>query len=826
MFAWRLFRRRPGVTLLIVVTLATGIGANVTMAAAIDRLLLRPPAYIRDPGRVVRLVMVTRDAAGRPLMGTRANYPMLLDLRRGAPAFEQVAAFEKWKQSSGTGAAARPIITTVVSASYFDLLGATPQLGRAFGERDGFPHGTDAGGPTLAVLSDRYWHEQYGADPAVIGRRIMVGSVTYTVTGVMPHGFTGTDDDAPDVWLPMSVAVPAASTSISLDERGGTWLSIIGRLSPSVTAAAAGRQAVDVWAPDLQALGARPADATRVVAAPFQKARGPDAPRDVRMAKWLALVSVLVLFLACVNVTSLLLARAFQRRSEIALRLALGATPARIARQLLAEALLLGLVAGAVGIGVAIGGGWMLHRLGVVPDPHAGIGSIIDVRLLVIATGVALATAVLISLLPIRQALNSDLVTSLRRDAGSLGGRTSRTRSVLVAMQSALCIIMLAMAGSFLRSLHQVRAIDLGVDVEHTVSLRVDMTSLPIPYWEVDSTYAEIERRLRAVPGVVRVTLAAGDPHQTGRAVAIHRIVNGVRRYYRPPNSGVAPMESAVDSGYFTTTGATLRGRDFSSADTPTSQRVVVLNAAMARLLFDKGEDPIGQCVYLPARSNASSGPCYRVTGILDGFWRDDILKRDNLSIFVPLTQQVVKNLGGRPSEVYLSVRGDAERIAENARQAVQSVRPDLPLVRATTMASLIDPQIGPWRVSAVLFSAFGAVALLIAAVGLYGVVSFTTTQRAPELAVRQALGARVRHLSVLVVGDGMRAVLGGLVVGLLVVFGMRSAVAPLLYGTSAADPLLLLTASTTLLASALVAALVPLSRVLRSEPARVLRAD
>lgn len=825
-FALRHFRRTPGITLLIVLTLAIGIGANVTMTAAIDSLMLRPPALIRDPGSVVRLVTVTQDTTGKSRSGAWANYPMLLDLQRSAPAFGQVAALAQSRLSSGTGALARPISATTVSASYFDLLGAAPELGRTFGARDGFPSGSDTGGPALALLSDRYWRAQYGADRAVIGTQITVGTARYTVTGVMPPGFTGAEDAAPDVWIPMSVAVPASSDGISLDQRGGTWLTVIGRLRPSATAAEAGHQASEAWLPAMRALGASPTDRISVVAAPLQKARGPDATRDVRMTKWLAFVSVLVLFMACVNVTSLLLARAFQRRPEIALRLAIGATPSRIARQLLAEALLLALVAGAAGVGVAIGGGWMLRRLGVVHDAGASIGSILDARLLVIATGVALVTAVLISLVPIRQALHGDLVTSLRRDAASLGGRTSRTRSVLVAMQSALCLVMLATAGMFLHSLRRVHSIDLGVDVEHTVSLHVDLTTLAIPYWQVDSTYAEIERRLRAVPGVARVTLAMNDPHESGRAVSIYRIVNGVRRDYRQPPRDVVPMESAVDSGYFTTTRATLRGRDFSSTDTPASQRVVILNAAMTRLLFDKGEDPIGECVYLPARSDAKGESCYRVIGVVDGFWRSDILQRDALSVFVPLTQQVVKYDLGRPHDVYLSVRGDPERVAEAARRAAQSVRPDLPLVRATTMASQVDPQVQPWRVSAVLFSAFGAVALLIAVVGLYGVVSFTTTQRAPELALRQVLGARARDLFVLVVGNGMSAMLGGLIAGLIVLAGMRSALAPLLYETSATDPMLLAGATGALVATALIAAVVPLSRVLRSEPARVLRAE
>lgn len=826
-FAWRQFRKTPGVTLLIVLTLAIGIGANVTMAAAIDRLLLRPPEFIRAPNRVVRLMMVTHETSGAPIVGTKANYPMLLDLRRGAPAFDQVAALAQWKLSAGTGVSARPVNATIVSASYFDLLGATPELGRAFGERDGFPRGTDAGGPALAVLSDRYWHEQYGGDPAEIGKKIAIGGATYTVTGVMPDGFTGADDEPPDVWLPMSVAVPAASTDISLDEGGGTWLSIIGRLGSSAAPADAERQALDAWSSELRASDGRGASQVRIVTAPLQRARGPDAPRYVRMTKWLTFVSALVLFLACVNVTSLLLARALERRSEIALRLAIGATSGRIARQLLMEAFLLALIAGVAGVSVAIGGGWMLHRLGVVPGVDASISSIIDLRLLVLSTCVALMTAVLISLVPIRQALNSDLVTSLRRDAASLGGQKSRARSVLVAVQSALCIIMLATAGMFLHSLHEVRSIDLGVDVEHTVSLQVDLTTLAVPYWEVDSIYAEIKRRLRTVSGVVRVTLAASDPHQTGRAVAIYRVVNGIKREYRDPGSSVVPMESAVDSGYFTTTGAAhLRGRDFSSHDTPTSQRVTILNAAMARLLFDKDDDPIGHCVYLPARSDVTNAPCYKVIGILDGFWQRDILNRNDLAVFVPLTQQVVKYNLGRPTEVYLSVRGDPATVANNARRAVQSIRSDLPLVRATTMGSLIDPQVQPWRVSAVLFSVFGVVALLIAVVGLYGVVRVTTTQRAPELAVRQALGARVHHLLLIVVGDAMRSVLAGMLAGLLVVLAVRTALRPVLYETSATDPLLLVAASAVLSLSALVAALVPLSVVLRSEPARVLRAE
>lgn len=822
-YAARQLRRAPALSLLITATLAIGIGATVTIAGAIDRLLFRAPDGIRQPTDIVRVLSRARGAGG-DVIGRRWHYPFLLELRRSAPAFAAVAGSTTRELSLGVGPDALPVRAALVSSSYFATLGVTPAVGRVFGEQDGFPAEATPGGPPVAVLSYGFWQRRFAGSPRALGTTLLIDGVTYTVIGVTRREFVGTDNGGIDVWLPLPAAAMGASSMIDLADAGSAWLSIVGRLARGATRATAERQASEVAAEFAVAEGRAGAGRLSVVAASLAPGRAPDAPHEARVTLWLGGVAFFVLLIACANVANLLLGRALARRREVAVRLALGATPARLSRQLATEALLLTGLAGLAALGVASIFGAMLARILFVGTP---VSSFVDLRLATFTAVTTLATAALVSIAPIHQGFATDLTRTLRTaGAASRGPRQALGRWGLIAIQSALCMVLLVGAGLFGLSLARVNALDLGMDVDHTLVARFDLNALLLPVSEVDATLQRIRDRVRGVPGVTRIAFAERDPYRAGRAVAIHTPTHDSDDYWHRGPTAPVPMESAVDSGFFRTVGASsLRGRDFSGDDVSGAPRVAILNAPLAAILFPN-EDALDKCVILPVRGNDRGGDCVRVIGVLPGFWQHSILERDRLAVYVPLTQRTVRDGIGRPRALYVATSTDPGAIASSVRAAIQGARADLPAVTVTTMADVIEPEVRPWRIAAALFIGFGVVALLIAVVGLYGVVSAASQQRAVEMAIRVALGARRRHVLAAVGGEGLRAVLVGLATGSAAALGLRRWIAPLLFQVQPDDPRLIGALAVLLFSVALVAALVPTVRVLRRNPAAVLQAD
>lgn len=644
-FALRQAIRSPGATSLVVATLAVGFGANTVMAGVIDRLLLRPPAHVEDPPRVARLVFAGPDPGGGTSFGTSSNYTTLLDLQREVAGFAATAGYSRVELSLGRGRDAVEVRASLVSPGYFDLLRPRPVRGRAFGAADGFPRGEAAGGPAVAVLSHGFWQRQFGGDAAILGRDIRVGSVSYTVVGVTPNGFRGVEGAPPDVWLPITVAGPADAPALWFAGRGATWLSLVARLEPGVHRKAAEQQATVEWRRHNALRGTRDT-LIRVVLAPPARGAGPDAPRAAKVALWLGGVSVLVLGIACVNVTSLLLGRALVRRGELAVRIALGAARARLARQMLAEAGLVAALGVAVAVGVTWAGGEAVTRLLVNDLGVASSGAFLDGRLVAWTAAISVATALTVGLAPLAHTASPGLTNALRTGAfiGTL--RVSRARTGLLAVQAALSTVLSVGALLFALSLRRVEGLDLGLDVGRTLVARFDLDGLALPATQIDAIYAEMRARVRAIPGVERAALVERDPYRGGRAVSAHTPARSADELWHE-NVAEIPMEAAVDSGFFRTVGArTLRGRDFESTDRRGAPRVAIVNEPLARILWP-GEDALGRCVFLPARAGQQNGECVTVVGVLPGFWRRTILDRDQLLVYVPLAQRTVRF--GRP---------------------------------------------------------------------------------------------------------------------------------------------------------------------------------
>ncbi|MGH7663176.1 MAG: ABC transporter permease, partial [Gemmatimonadaceae bacterium] len=394
-YALRQHRRAPGFAVLVIVTLAIGIGANAAMFGAIDRLLLRAPAHVHDPNSVVRLLFAERNSTGDEVVSARSNYPTFLDFERAVASFESIAAYWSADVSFGEGPEAVEARASLVSASFFSVLGTSPVAGRFF-----IPDGDSrTGAAPIAVLGHAFWQREFAGDTSVIDRNVRIGGVTYTVVGVSPPGFNGAESEATDVWLPITVAAERTSRiPLYLEDRGSAWLSIVARLRPGATRAVAEQQATNVWRHQNARPGNR--EAGRVIAASVIPGRGADRPRETNVALWLAGVSALVLLIACANVGNLLLGRAFARRGEIAVRLALGAGRRRLARQMLVEAMVLAAFGGTFALYFAALGGRVVQRF-LLSGSVAG--NFLDRRLFLATAAIAIGTGMLISLAPLIQ---------------------------------------------------------------------------------------------------------------------------------------------------------------------------------------------------------------------------------------------------------------------------------------------------------------------------------------------------------------------------------------------------------------------------------------
>ncbi|MGH7648690.1 MAG: ADOP family duplicated permease [Gemmatimonadaceae bacterium] len=807
-YARRQLRRAPGFTALAVATLAIGIGVNATMAGALDRLLLRPPRGVRNPGEVVRLVLAFRSASGSTSYSSGSfNYPTFLGLERNAPAFAGVAAYTAADLSFGAGSDAVVARAWLVSSTFFSVLGIAPTAGRTFATADG--------GAPVAVLGYQFWEKRFGGRRSVIGTNQRIGHRDYTIIGVAPPGVDLTEPLPPDVIVPITVAGAADAPALWFGGLGSTWLTLVGRLRPGASPEMASRQSTLVLR-DVN-IGLDADSSTHMVAASIIPGRGPDAPRDTRIALWLGGVSVIVLLLACVNVANLLLSRAFTRRREVAIRVALGAGRWRLTRQLLAEGLLLTALGAVAALVLCALGSRVLQGELATGEANAPL---VDLRLLGFVACVALGVALVVSLAPLLHGFHDGVSERARLGAGALGGRAARMRFFFLTLQAAVCLPLVVGAGLFVASLQRVARLDLGMDIEHTVQVTFDLNELTLPATQAKAAMARMEANVRDLPGVERVALGEYNPYRGGYAVAAQTPERGEDETLLRAWATHSPMAAAVDSGFFRAVGATsLRGRDFDSRDRSGAERVAIVNEALAKLLWP-GQDALGRCMIL----SDTDRTCVRVVGVLGGFWRRSILDRDQFLVYLPLTQAPLGS--GWPRTMFVRVRHRSPALTDAIERAVRHARPDLGAVRAVPLHDVLEPQFRPWRVAATMFGSFGGVALAICVVGLYGVVSFNAQQRSSELAVRIALGAQARHILATVVGAGFASVTIGLGLGAVAAVIAGHAMAAMLFQVSAADPAIILTSVGLLLVVSVAATLIPTIRVLRKSPADVLRRD
>ena len=724
---------------MVILTLSLGIGANVTMFSILDRLLLRTPAHIVDVDNVVQ---VHTRWFGNEGVQSSQPYRLYKDLAAGVSEFEQVAVTTVSGLANrdyyplGRGAGARRIPGVQVSPDYFPLLGVRPHRGRFFQEDEA----GEANPQHLAVIGYNFWRRQFDGRDDAIGSTLDLGMDRYTIVGVAPEGFTGVELSDIDVWIPIAAAggLRFAKSTDWATTRNSQWLTIIARLRPGANVERAKAQATAVFrAGERERVAATPNASPRFRASPDSqsvefssivpgksiRSYGLGArSAEVRVSQLLGGVSIIVLLIACANVANLLLVRASGRRREIAIRLALGVTRGRLVRQLVVEGLVLSVLGG---LGALLCAQWSsgFIRTLLLGDT-AWSGSPVDSRMLAFTAIAAIGTGMLTSLLPALQASRPELTSALKAGVREGGGTRTFTRSLLIAGQAAMALILLAGAGLFVRSLQNVMNTPLGIDIDRVLAAGVQHASVGMSNAEAREVFRQATARATEIPGITAAATSVGLSFGMGWGTSLH--VPGREQ----PKERNNPSQYAVTPDYFKVLGIRLlEGRLFTESDRAGTELVTVINETAART-FWPGLNPIGQCV----RIGADTMPCTTVIGIVTDARRQELVESPVTMIFRPLDQldpavydRSVTFFGF--SFIARTTRKPAT-LAEPLRRLIQSVNPNLPYAEVRPLAHRLGRQTRSWTLGATMFTIFGALSLLVAAIGLYSVVAFTVAQR------------------------------------------------------------------------------------------------
>ena len=815
-YALRQLRRSPGFALTVVATFALGIGANATMFGLVDRLLVRGPAGVDHPERVVALTVTWAREGAPPADQQTVPYPAYRAIRDALLASDDVEGVGAtiWRPldiSLGRGEGARSAKATLVSAGFFPMLRVRPELGRFFlPDEDVEPVGAP-----VAVLGYALWKRAYHGDREVLGREVEIGPRRYTIVGVAPKGFSGTELGAVDVWIPISSAEGLRFGGAEwATTRNATWIRVFARLAPGadpgpVTARAtvANHAAGE---PRMREMGAT------VIATPLPVSmRGGSEDSTAKVATLLAGVSALVLLIACANVANLLLTRALRRRHEVAVRLALGVTRGRLIAQLLTESMLLALLGGGAALLIVQWGGTLVR--GLILGDLGWTESPVDARVLAYTFAAAVVTGLIAGLVPALQATRQQLSDALK-PAGTRDGTPERlrTRTALLVAQAALAVILLVGAGLFVRSMNNLRALPLGMDPERVLLVTMDLRQLGLRAREVDALFRRMEDRVRAVRGVQHVAAAVTV---AGRGSYRDQLrVPGVDSLPEPPGGG--PWFNAVRPDFFAAMGTRiLRGRTFTDADEYFPPKSVIINESFARLTWP-GEDALGKCV----RLGDENAPCSTVVGVVENSRRQDWVELENTQLFRPLLRDSAWS--SQRLLVVRPVNGDPIGLIPDVRRAIQQSAPNLPYAEIRPLDELYAGELRPWRLGATMFGVFGTLAVVLAAIGLYGVISLTVTQRTRELGVRIALGAQRGDVIRLVMRQGVLVVTIGALLGIAAAVAAGPAIEPLLFRVPAREPLVYGAVVVLLFVVAIVASIIPSWRATRVDPSIALRSE
>lgn len=798
----RSLRKAPGFTVIATITLALGIGATTAMFSVLDAVLLRPLPFAQ-PEQLVR-VFNTYGSSNSLQSLSVADF---LALRTDTRAFTSVASFRLPNDGFSYVAGDRPerVYGSIVSASFFSTLGVTPQLGH------GFQSGDDAdGAPPLVVLSDGFWRRRLGSDPEILGKSLNIQGRPTTVIGVMPPSVWYPRGDRAELWLNETFAPPK--------RRGPFGYAVVAREKPGVNAAQRNAVLAQIASGVRAHFPGGPDHWTFAEQSLSTRFSGPLRP----VLLMLMGAVIVVLLIACVNVTNLMLARATSREAEIAVRTALGASRAALVRQLLIEGALLALLGGAVGVLVAMWGVRVLTSIApdslfVLRDFRAGV----DGRVLGITALATMGSVLLFALAPAILGASARGIGSVREAVrgGTDAPSRRRLRSSLVVAEFALSLVLLVGAGLLIRSLSKLRNVDTGVHGEGVVTASIALPSTRYAQTpDIVRFHDRLLADLRTRPGIENVSTSVGLPPDVLGSASDFFVSS------RPPAEGeFSPLADvlAVDGDYFAALGIPLlSGRVFDERDNPAAPSRVVVSDALARKHFPNA-NPVGERINVggPGEDNA-----YTIVGVVGNVRYDGVSQDPSEAIYFPFVQG---GMGATPSfSIVARTRTSADEVGRLVREAVRGIDPELAVANVRTVPELVSENVAGDRFRTTLLAVFAALALVLAAVGIYGVMTYAVSRRSREIGIRLALGARVGEIHRLVLREGLGVAALGIGIGLLASAALTRAVSKLLFEVSATDAATFVSVPLLLLAIAALACFIPARRASRVDPSVTMRTD
>jgi len=803
-FGLRMLRRSPGFSLLAILCLTLGIGANAAVFSWIEGILFRPYPAVVHQERLVAIGGTSRDEP----RGTPLSWPDFQDLQRSCTLCETLFVSKITGTTLSIGDRAERTTGSIVSANYFDAIGVPPMLGR------GFLPGEDQGQSAhpVAVISYQLWQGRFRGDPQIVGKTQRLNGVIHTIVGVAPEGFYGTFVGwGMNFWVPASMEDIFESGGYKLEDRGARWIEAYARLKPGVTFAQA-QQEFAAISGRLEAEYPATNRGRAIRFWPLWQTPFNNAGTLLPTLEIMLVVVAFVLLIACANVGNLLLVRSFTRRHEMSVRLAVGAGRARLWKQLLTEGLVLSLFGAAGGLLVAY---WCRHALVLLFPARGGVQmhlpGEIDWRVLALSAGVCLATTLLMGLVPALQTGKIDLAQSIKMESASVVGGRGRAwvRSGLVLVQVSLSFVLLVGAGLLMQSLLKIRTASPGFNTRGVQDTAIDLVSAGYTPARAQTFQDALLERVRALPGVESAAFAKMTPLSYVSSATAPIVVDG---YQPPPEESPTVEYNELGDNYFVTMGIPLvAGREFTRADDEKAALVAVVNETMAQRYW-QGRSPLGQRLQLKGR-------WMQVVGIAKDSKYSSVREKPTPFFFVPLRQNSL-----RGSVLNIRTPLAPQTMATAIAREVHALDANVAPYELITMQEQLERSTSPQTVAVTLVGILGGLALLLAAIGLYGVISYAVNQSTRELGLRIALGASGKDLLRLVFSHGLRLITAGVVIGTAAALGLTRLMGNLLYKVSPRDPKAFGLALLVITISSLAAVLVPALRAAGIDPARALR--
>jgi putative ABC transport system permease protein len=806
-YGLRLLARSPGFTAIALLTLTLGIGATAAIFSVVEAVLLRALPY-RDPQRLVS-VFEDSSATGfprnTPAPGNYADWKAQTGIFEDAAAAAEYGRWHVFNLTGDTGAGANDpekLEGATVTRNLFSVLGAKPVLGRVF-----LPEEDRPGGPRVVLINHGLWQRRFAGDPAIVGRAIVLNGERYTVVGVMPANFAYPSTHA-DIWTPM------AFTTEQLTERGSHYLEVVARLRPGVTLAQANAGLDVLCKRSARAHPGTNGQVRRFFAEPLQDTY----TQGARTGLIVLMAAVgFILLIACANIANLLLARATGRHREMAVRTALGAARTRIVRQILTESLLLAAGGGLFGMLLA---DWCFNFLkNLIPvDLSRTVSLSLDPGVLAFTVAISLATSFLFGLAPSMHASRIDLNAALKAAGrGNTGAGRGMLRNSLVVGEVALSLILLVGSGLLLESFARLRGLDPGFRVDHVLTVRVDASITRYgDFTKRSQFFARVLERVRALPGVQSAGLTSALPLTWDGGTNGFVIADSARR----PDAGWDANNRVVSPGYFETMRIPLRrGRLFEEGDGKDAPPVAIVNETMARK-FWPNQDPLGKRFKLGEPGDST--PWLRIAGIVGDVRQMHLSDPPRQEMYFPYWQ--AKDNWMVPRDLVIRSSGDPLALVNAVRQAIWSVDKDQPVSSAMALGGVLSRELAPRRIQTATMGAFALLALILACIGVYGVLSYLVTQRTREIGVRVALGASASDIFRGVAGHGLTLAGLGICAGLAGALALSRLLNSLLFGVTAGDPLTYAGATATFALVALLACYFPARRAARVDPMITLR--